>query len=299
MEVEYVWFGDKGIRPCTHCFAHFVSDFYLLEVVYLFFINRYLTPLGFIVNLLAYTSPIFAGEDYLITHNNRCDKFIKYEGAMTMIGIDIAGLMMLTRIYALYVKQKWIVLVVASLLALHFATNTWLLIYGIPAVPRYTYLAEWGVHSCSMIFSPHSVSRVWASSTAWLPLVYDSAVFGLTFYKTYPKLRTMSTSRVMKQLLVDGLVYYGVILAVTLALSIMIATAPDGLKNVAAQLELLLTVTMMSRITLNLKRCARRDDPVVNIPLARVSTNKTRPSNDMEPPAPIYRGAANYYRPHL
>ncbi|KAJ7211037.1 hypothetical protein B0H12DRAFT_389110 [Mycena haematopus] len=40
-EVEYIWQGKKGI------------------VVYLFLLNRYLTPLGFIVNLFAYLSPVW------------------------------------------------------------------------------------------------------------------------------------------------------------------------------------------------------------------------------------------------
>ncbi|KAM6494312.1 hypothetical protein JOM56_010673 [Amanita muscaria] len=38
----------------------------------------------------------------------------------------------------------------------------------------------------------------------------------------------------------------------------MIATAPDGVKNISAQLELLVTVTMMSRITLNLKKAGAK-----------------------------------------
>ncbi|KAG2010296.1 hypothetical protein CC2G_013133 [Coprinopsis cinerea AmutBmut pab1-1] len=43
-EVEYVWKGTKG------------------PIVYLFLVNRYLTPLGFIVNLYAYLSPVWTPE---------------------------------------------------------------------------------------------------------------------------------------------------------------------------------------------------------------------------------------------
>jgi len=39
----------------------------------------------------------------------------------------------------------------------------------------------------------------------------------------------------------------------------MIVTAPPGIKNITAQLEQLITVAMMSRITLSLKRTAVRD----------------------------------------
>uniref|UniRef100_A0A0W0GAI5 Uncharacterized protein n=1 Tax=Moniliophthora roreri TaxID=221103 RepID=A0A0W0GAI5_MONRR len=214
-----------------------------------------------------------------------------------MIGIDIAGLMMLIRIYALYSNHKSIVAAVASILAAHIGINGWLLTKGIPVNHELiqTVSPKNTIHSCSMIFEANNHGmRVLAASTAWLPLVYDTAVFCLTFYKTYPKLRLMSTSRVMKQLLRDGIVYYGVILAVTLVLTLMIAYAPPGLQNVAAQLELLLTVTMMSRITLNLKKCNREDDAPVIMPLARISTNKTRPSHDIDyPPS----RADQYYHP--
>ncbi|KAL0059615.1 hypothetical protein AAF712_013627 [Marasmius tenuissimus] len=112
-----------------------------------------------------------------------------------------------------------------------------------------------------MIFdAKNTFESVLASSTAWLPLVYDTVVFGLTFYRTYPNVRGQSRSKIAKRLLEDGLLYYSVIFSVTLVLTLMIIFAPDGLKNVAAQLELLITVTMMSRITLNLKKFSRTEE---------------------------------------
>ncbi|EEB91493.1 hypothetical protein MPER_10136 [Moniliophthora perniciosa FA553] len=133
-----------------------------------------------------------------------------------MIGIDIVGSMMLIRIYALYSNQNPIVAAPGFIFAVHIGTNGWLLTKGIPVDHGgiQAVSPENPIRSCSMIFEANTHGmRVLASSTAWLPLVYDTAVFCLTFYKTYPKLRMMSTSRVMKQLLKDGIVYYGVILA--------------------------------------------------------------------------------------
>ncbi|KAF7768521.1 hypothetical protein Agabi119p4_7764 [Agaricus bisporus var. burnettii] len=43
-EVEYIWKRDK------------------FPLTYLFLLNRYLTPLGFIVNLFAYLSPVWKPE---------------------------------------------------------------------------------------------------------------------------------------------------------------------------------------------------------------------------------------------
>ncbi|KAG2123712.1 hypothetical protein BD769DRAFT_1389115 [Suillus cothurnatus] len=114
--------------------------------------NQYLTPLGFIINLVAYNLPSWSD-----TH------FVRYEGAMTAIGIEIVGLMMLLRLH-----------------------------YGVRFVRE-----------------PQS-----------------------------PNGRAHQA--------------YSIICTVNLVLTIMIIRAHEGLKNIAAQLELILTVTMMSRITLNL-----------------------------------------------
>ena len=56
---------------------------------------------------------------------------MRYEGAMTVIGINIASLMMLLRVYAMYEKRKVIVVLVALVFVLELGTNAWLLTHGI------------------------------------------------------------------------------------------------------------------------------------------------------------------------
>ncbi|RXW21497.1 hypothetical protein EST38_g4361 [Candolleomyces aberdarensis] len=81
----------------------------------------------------------------------------------------------------------------------------------------------------------------------------------------------------MKRLFQDGLVYYTAIFAVTLVLTLMIIFAPEGLKNITAQLELLLTVAMMSRITINLKKSVKKlNDTRVKAELPSMFTQNTQ-----------------------
>lgn len=221
-EVEYVWKGTKG------------------PLVYLFFLNRYLTPLGFMVNLFAYLSPVWTPE--------KCQHFIRYEGSMTIIGIEVVGLMMLLRVYAMWNQYKWIVGFIASILIIETGINAWLMTHGQAVVHSRL------VHSCTMIFEP-SLSKI-ASSSAWIPLLYDTFVVMLTLARTVPSIRHRTSSHIVRVLLEDGLLYYSVIFSINLVLTLMIIFAPPGLKNITAQLELLLTVAMMSRITLNLKKQA-------------------------------------------
>ncbi|KAF9468653.1 hypothetical protein BDZ94DRAFT_687734 [Collybia nuda] len=148
---------------------------------------------------------------------------------MTVIGINIVALMMLIRIYALYRDKLWAVKCVAPLLLVEVVVNGWLLTKGKPVL----HVEGSGVHSCTMIFDTNM--KALASSSAWLPLLYDTVATGLTLYRTMPSIREKNTMYITRSLLKDGLIYYSTILMVTLVLTFMIIFAPPGVQNIAAQ----------------------------------------------------------------
>jgi len=96
--------------------------------------------------------------------------------------------------------------------------------------------------ACTMIFEGHPAA---SSASAWMPLLYESIVFGLSLYKFVPELYRRDTDTqsshtgVIARLLIDSLLYYSVILAVTATLTIMIIKSPRNVKNIVAQTELL------------------------------------------------------------
>ena len=47
-----------------------------------------------------------------------------------------------------------------------------------------------------------------ASASAWLPLIYDTYVFILTSYRTFPMIRNEGAGSVVRTLFADGLLYY-------------------------------------------------------------------------------------------
>jgi len=224
-EVECIWRRKKNL------------------LVYLFLLNRYFTPLGFIVNITAYLSQ---------WPPEVCKKFVRYEGSCTIIAIEVVALMMLMRIKALYEGQWKVIGFVASMLALETAVNAWLMTHG-EAVTH-----TGSVYGCTMIFDPKL--KAYASLSAWLPLIYDTIVIVLTLHKCREPVKQKTASYIVRALVRDGLLYYSVIFTINVILAIMIATASPGIKNIAAQLEQLLTVAMMSRITLSLKRPSVIDD---------------------------------------
>jgi len=224
-EVKYIWHTSKT-KP----------------IIILFLLNRYLTPLGFIVNLNAYISPAWSFET--------CHRFVVYEGIMGFVGVAIASLMMLIRIHAIYHGDR---LVLSFMWILFFAMlgiNIWLLMTSGPVLHPGI---NWG---CSMLFGQTHRIGTWVSATAWSPMIFDTAVIVLVVIRTRAIVRgkIADQSKVVTALFQDGIMYYGVILTINLVLAAMIVKAPDGVKNICAQFQLILTVTMMSRITLNLRK---------------------------------------------
>ena len=92
-----------------------------------------------------------------------------------------------------------------------------------------------------------------AAASAWLPLLYDSIVLALTIRCTCSHVTYPTVGRTMRMLLQEGILYYrcvsmtclflnagliehgSVIFSVTFGLTLMIALAPEGLKNLLAQ----------------------------------------------------------------
>ncbi|KAJ3819054.1 hypothetical protein F5880DRAFT_1157534 [Lentinula raphanica] len=162
--------------------------------------------------------------------------------------------MMLIRIRAIYSGNKIITAILVGILLVETGVNAWLISGGEPV--RHNPASS--VHACTMIFDPAVNS--WASASAWIPLAYDTIVFALTMYRTVPDLRHRDASFIIKRIFEDGLIYYSVIFSVNAILTIMILAAPAGIKNIAAQTEQLMTVAMMSRITINLKKAGQLEE---------------------------------------
>jgi len=197
--LEYVWFEPKG------------------RLAYPFLLNRYLTPIGFMINLFPYFSPLFTVD--------RCKHFIRYEHCMTTIRITIASIMTLMRINALYPypwrpaddgghKLEWyrrhpIVWGVLFLLIVHVSVNVYLVTRQVAVVHN----PALGIHSCTGIFEPH-LPRAESAASAYLVLIYDTAVFLLLLWKTLSSrhLYNENTRKILTALRREAVAYFWEIL---------------------------------------------------------------------------------------
>jgi len=248
-EVNYVWCNEKKWNRGT----------------ILFFINRYLHPLAFSVQLSAYFSPLFT--------TNVCDHFSRFEGATLCVSMGIAGLMMILRVRALYKDSKrytLVTVIVCALWSIQIGGFAFFL-SGSQLPPKDGITEE-----CGFIFKP-SLGRL-----DILPIVatllFDTSILTLVVFRTVTfedLLRRLGRKSsptqcafldlTRKTMLQESVIYYCVIFTVNLSLTIMIATSAPGIRNVLGQFSELITATMMSRITLHLRKTYK--NPTENIPV--------------------------------
>ncbi|KAG1873294.1 hypothetical protein C8R48DRAFT_669893 [Suillus tomentosus] len=179
---------------------------------WLFLLNRYITPLGFVINII--------GESVLTLPNWPTKRnFVRYQGAMAILGVSIAELIMLMRVHVLYRERRLVVAAAGLLLLVRVALEACLMTFGkiVPYVQQ--------IHSCHEVYDLPLALSV---TRAWLPLAYDTAIFVMTLWRTYHR---NEISPILPALQSE-------------------VRAPPGLKGVAAQL----TVVMTSRVTLHLKK---------------------------------------------
>ncbi|KAJ3845005.1 hypothetical protein F5878DRAFT_702185 [Lentinula raphanica] len=175
-EVKYIWPRVGERKP----------------IVYLFLINRYIMPLGFIINLVAYFK-IDAEEDTLRPLRRRDDHDRDQRRRIDDANPD----------------QKWVVTGVASLLIAEIGVYSWLMSTGERnGATSSKYNVMYNDIWRKVILSDNPAA---SSASAWIPLLHDTVIFSLTLHATIPSVRNAQGSAaiyIMKQLLKDGLIYY-------------------------------------------------------------------------------------------
>ncbi|KAG1906798.1 uncharacterized protein F5891DRAFT_1003902 [Suillus fuscotomentosus] len=206
---------------------------------WLFLLNRYITPLGFVVNIIVLTLPNWPTEMTGIKLLLSCRNFVRYQGAMAILGVSIAELIMLMRIRVLYRERRLVVAAAGFLLLVRVALEACLMTLGkiVPYVQQ--------IHSCH---EDYDLPLALSVTRAWLPLAYDTAIFVMTLWRTYHR---NEISPILPALQSEGILYYIVICSANLVLTVMIVRAPPGLKG----------VVMTSRVTLHLKKQVRDQQP--------------------------------------
>ncbi|KAF5388915.1 hypothetical protein D9757_005094 [Collybiopsis confluens] len=158
---------------------------------------------------------------------SRCDRYVRFAGGATLSLVTVAELLLILRVYALYLGNKYILLFLLLVLVAQIVFCAWGLHFG-KRVP----LPD-GFPGCVLTGSSQWFATFWA-----VPLITDSCIFLLTLWRTV-RMRNLTRDRTMQVILRDGIVYFTVIFSANLMNTLIYFLAPEDLKAVGARFEIL------------------------------------------------------------
>lgn len=200
----------------------------------LFLINRYVTPLQFIIIIDAFQDPRWK--------KSACDRFVAFEGTSTVALVAVCEMIMMLRVYALYGRSRlilaflsflWVVQVTLSSIGMKTG-------FAVPLPP--------GFVGCIFTGSNPLFPAVWVT-----PLASDCCIFCLTLWRTRTFIKNSRRTPTIHIFLRDGLMYFLVIFVANLFNTLIFFLGPSDLKAIGASFSQLITATMISRLVLNLK----------------------------------------------
>ncbi|KZP23262.1 hypothetical protein FIBSPDRAFT_293447 [Athelia psychrophila] len=151
------------------------------------------------------------------------------------------------RIYALYGRSRWIVVVFLALGGMAIGIGCWGAFSVPPAMAIEIPLQYIGCNSTMEQTQANRFALAWSGE-----LAFDALVFFLILYKSFV-LRRSGNKPLMSMILRDGSLYFAAMTASNLANILVILTAPPLAKGAGTFFTNVISATMMSRLMLNLR----------------------------------------------
>ncbi|KAG2003023.1 hypothetical protein CC2G_003657 [Coprinopsis cinerea AmutBmut pab1-1] len=207
----------------------------------LFALNRYLTPLGYIVIIVSFHQP---------WSTSVCDRYILFPEALKIVTATVIGIVFVLRVHAIYGRNMVATTLASMLLITELAVKIWAFTDG-----TRLQLPE-GLVGCILVGKQHTrFAFTWIAE-----LGFDSAIFLMTLWGTFSYYRVQRGNPESLYALVvrDGIVYFAIICgANVITVSFFLAGAPD-IKAINASFSTLITSLMVSRLILNLRTAGGR-----------------------------------------
>ncbi|KAJ3527434.1 hypothetical protein NM688_g8126 [Phlebia brevispora] len=226
---------------------------------FLWFVNRYLLPLGYIVVIVSFHDRSWS--------TTVCDHYILYPEVLKIFSSTAIGAIFILRLYAIYARNRVILVAFTSLLIAEIALKIWAFTDGTRLV------LPPGLVGC-ILTGKSQLRYVWT----WIAeLIFDSCVFIATLYKCVELYRNVAggtASGLIHIMMRDGIMYFGMIFASNVLTVIIFMVATPDLKAINASFTTLITSLMVSRLMLNLRSgvqqsqlsTTRRDDGLTSLP---------------------------------
>ncbi|OBZ78450.1 hypothetical protein A0H81_02143 [Grifola frondosa] len=216
----------------------------------LWFLNRYISPLGYIVIIVSFHDPNWG--------KAACDRYVLYPEVLKIFTAFAIGVIFILRLYSIYAKSRYILYSFSALLVAELAVKIWAFTDGT------SLMLPPGLVGCILTGKSASGKRfvyTWVAE-----LVFDSSVFFATLYRTiylYRRTYFHEALSLIAVIMRDGIMYFAAIFVSNLVTVLIFILAPEDLKAINASFSTLITSLMVSRLMLNLRAEVMRRGPVM------------------------------------
>ncbi|KAJ7583776.1 hypothetical protein C8J56DRAFT_951775 [Mycena floridula] len=210
----------------------------------LFFMNRYVSFFG---------NMVVVGLSFARLSTEGCKRSLMFHQILLLVTQLIVCWILTLRVYALYTCDRQILWSMFGIALLLVAVSIW----GLIGQHNTSVDSLASLPGCHLAVSHGTAIHV---AIPWEALlVYDSIIFGATFYKTYQHRGQDLPGAVslFHLLLRDGSIYYGVIIMSNLSNIATFYISTPILRGSLATFSSSISVIMVSRLTLNLHESAK------------------------------------------
>ncbi|OSD07870.1 hypothetical protein PYCCODRAFT_360196 [Trametes coccinea BRFM310] len=232
----------------------------------LWFLNRYLSPLGYIVVIVSFHDPSWS--------KTTCQRYVLFPEVLKVFTATAVGIIFILRLYSIYSKRTFILYGFGALLLAELGVKIWSFSDGT--------MLELPPGFVGCILTGDRIFGTWVAE-----LVFDSVIFCATLYRTitlYRRTIMRDAQSLITVIMRDGIMYFMAIFASNLVTVMMFIFATPDLKVINASFSTLyvaipattylrrpglivqigsITTLMVSRLMLNLRSEVLRRVPVV------------------------------------
>ncbi|KAI0325783.1 hypothetical protein GY45DRAFT_1329804 [Cubamyces sp. BRFM 1775] len=182
----------------------------------LWFLNRYLSPLGYIVIIVSFHDPSWS--------KAACQRYVLYPEVLKIFTATVVGLIFILRLYSIYSKRNIILYGFGTLLVAELAVKIWAFTDGVMLqLPP-------GFVGCILTGRSSPGDRIIYTWVA--ELVFDSVVFFATLYRTVTLYRRTLIGEALSLITVimrDGIMYFAAIFVSNLVTVLIFVFASSSL----------------------------------------------------------------------
>lgn len=206
----------------------------------LFYLNRYLALFGHI--------PVMVQYYWDLRHSNTkeiCRALSSFHQHFALAIQVIVGILLILRTYALYERNKWVLLCVCTCALAAIVFGAWSVAIGRSSKENSSYPKV----GC---LPPTNSSEAKRLAAAWTGnLMFDVLIFSMTVYKS--SIPGRGDRPLLNTLLRDGAVYFAVMVLAGLANILSFHLSPEYERGFITTFANIISSTMISRLMLNLR----------------------------------------------